>query len=209
MSLLTLLINLMHPWWIKSMNFFLLLLLNPKDTHDMNRRMWCHQPMEGNDIINSDVPRDSPTSEQHRAPESVPAERDTHRWTCDPTDTETLELNNICRILTAEAKMIITLVFSAAKNGFKSVISIFCCCVSVGNIHLAINCNNPEMWSDHHQSVWSHMKKQNKLRLNPEELCLKTLQETSCKAPEKLCWSAPRTKPALNTKMLTTNVDFI
>ncbi len=43
------------------------------------------------------------------------------------------------------------------------------------------------MWSDHHQSVWSHMKKQNKLRLNPEELCLKTLQETSCKAPEKLC----------------------
>ncbi len=26
------------------------------------------------------------------------------------------------------------------------------------------------------------MKKQNKLRLNPEELCLKTLQEISCKA---------------------------
>ncbi len=30
--------------------------------------------------------------------------------------------------------MITTLVFSAAKNGFKSVISIFCCSVSVGNI---------------------------------------------------------------------------
>ncbi len=35
-----------------------------------------------------------------------------------------------------EAKMIRTLVFSAAKNGFKSVISIFCCSVSVGNISL-------------------------------------------------------------------------
>ncbi len=32
--------------------------------------------------------------------------------------------------------MIKILVFSAAKNGFKSVISIFCWCVSVGNISL-------------------------------------------------------------------------
>ncbi len=40
-------------------------------------------------------------------------------------------------------KIIITLVFSEAKNGFKSVICIFCCSVSVGNIHLVINCNNP------------------------------------------------------------------
>ena len=37
---------------------------------------------------------------------------------------------------TAVAKMIRTLVFSSAKNGFKSVISIFCCSVSVGNISL-------------------------------------------------------------------------
>ncbi len=48
------------------------------------------------------------------------------------------------------AKMIRTLVFSPAKNGFKSVISIFCCSVSVGNITLhlqtlilSFNCNNP------------------------------------------------------------------
>ncbi len=37
---------------------------------------------------------------------------------------------------TAVARIITTLVFSAAKNGFKSVISIFCCSVSVGNISL-------------------------------------------------------------------------
>uniref|UniRef100_A0A8C1US79 Si:ch211-149l1.2 n=1 Tax=Cyprinus carpio TaxID=7962 RepID=A0A8C1US79_CYPCA len=39
-------------------------------------------------------------------------------------------------ITTVVAKMIRTLVFLAAKNGFKSVISIFCCSVSVGNISL-------------------------------------------------------------------------
>ncbi len=51
--------------------------------------------------------------------------------------------------------MIRTLVSSADKNAFKSVISIFCCSVSAGNIslcqtecftpniHFAINCNNP------------------------------------------------------------------
>ncbi len=49
------------------------------------------------------------------------------------------------------------------------------------------------------------MKKQNKLRLNPEELCLKTLQET-CKAPEKLCSRAPRTKGSLDT--LQQNIDI-
>ncbi len=43
---------------------------------------------------------------------------------------------------TVVAKMITTLVSSADKHGFKSVISIFCCSVSVGNIDLAINCNN-------------------------------------------------------------------
>ncbi len=37
---------------------------------------------------------------------------------------------------TVVAKIIRTLVFSPAKNGFKSVISIFCCSVSVGNISL-------------------------------------------------------------------------
>ncbi len=37
---------------------------------------------------------------------------------------------------TAVAKMIWTLVFSAAKSGFKSVIYIFCCSVSIGNISL-------------------------------------------------------------------------
>ncbi len=37
-------------------------------------------------------------------------------------------------IYTVVAKIIKTLVFSAAKNGFKSVISIFCCSVSEGNI---------------------------------------------------------------------------
>uniref|UniRef100_A0A8C1IJI9 DUF4592 domain-containing protein n=1 Tax=Cyprinus carpio TaxID=7962 RepID=A0A8C1IJI9_CYPCA len=39
-------------------------------------------------------------------------------------------------ITTVVAKMIRTLVFLAAKNGFKSVISIFCCSVSVGKISL-------------------------------------------------------------------------
>ncbi len=37
---------------------------------------------------------------------------------------------------TVVAKIISTLVFSPTKNGFKSVISIFCCSVSVGNISL-------------------------------------------------------------------------
>ncbi len=39
-------------------------------------------------------------------------------------------------LYTVVAKIITTLVFSAAKNGFKSVISIFCCSVSVENISL-------------------------------------------------------------------------
>ncbi len=39
-------------------------------------------------------------------------------------------------VLTVVDKIIKTLVFSAAKNGFKSVISIFCCNVSEGNISL-------------------------------------------------------------------------
>ncbi len=47
------------------------------------------------------------------------------------------------------------------------------------------------------------MKKENKLRLNPEELWQR-LQDASrdlpAKLPEKLCTSAPRTKAALNAK---------
>ncbi len=46
-------------------------------------------------------------------------------------------LQSMCKLLyTVVAKIIITLVFSAAKNGFKSVISVFYCSVSVGNISL-------------------------------------------------------------------------
>ncbi len=80
---------------------------------------------------------------------------------------------------TVVTKSIGTQVFSPAKNAFKSVISIFCCCVPVGNISLHfqtfINCNNPvRRLSDNSQcstqrsdllilqSVWSHMKKQSK-----------------------------------------------
>ncbi len=86
-------------------------------------------------------------------------------------------------IFTVEAKMIKTLVFSAAKSGFKSVISIFCCIVSVGNTCLQfqtliypltviiqlyvclITASAP-----HRDVIWSSsvchkdMKKQNKLR---------------------------------------------
>ncbi len=39
---------------------------------------------------------------------------------------------------TEVVNIIRTLVFSPAKNGFKSVISIFCCSVSVGNISLHV-----------------------------------------------------------------------
>ncbi len=46
--------------------------------------------------------------------------------------------------------------------------------------------------SDHHQSVWNEMKKQR--RTKPRRRRFK-------KAPEKLCSSAPRTNPALNTSL--------
>ncbi len=99
---------------------------------------------------------------------------------------------------TVVAKMIRTLVSSAAKNGFKSVISIFCCSVSVGNISLHFQTFilpliviiqwdfclkqpvlHTEIWSDHHQSVWSDMKKQrqNKSRRTVENNVFKMLQE--------------------------------
>ncbi len=51
-------------------------------------------------------------------------------------------------------------------------------------------------------------KKQNKLRLNPEEQRLQDASRNlSVKLPEKLCASAPRAKAAL--RMLTPNVDLI
>ncbi len=43
----------------------------------------------------------------------------------------------ICNVLKIQWWQIVrTIVFSPAKNGFKTVISIFCCSVSVGNISL-------------------------------------------------------------------------
>ncbi len=60
-----------------------------------------------------------------------------------------------------------------------------------------------------HTHTLTHTHTHTHTHTDPEELCLKTLQETSCKAPEKLCSRAPRTKPALNTKMLTTNDDLL
>ncbi len=72
-------------------------------------------------------------------------------------------------ILTVVAKIIRTLVFSPAKNGFKSVISIFCCSASVANISLHFQTfilplnviiqwdfclhkesDNSQIWSHHH-----------------------------------------------------------
>ncbi len=122
------------------------------------------------------------------------------------------QIYKYCPIITNHTSMerlfmMYTVVVKIIRTQFKSVIYIFCCTVSVGNISLHYIL--PLILLLISWSIWSDMKKQNKLRLNPEELCLKTLQETSCKAPEKLCSSAPRTKPALNTKMLTTNADFI
>ncbi len=82
------------------------------------------------------------------------------------------------------------------KNGFKSVLSIFCCSVSGGNISLhfqtfiwpLIVVNQWYFCASHRDVIWSSSvcleKKHNKLRLNPEELCLETLRETSCKDTE-------------------------
>ncbi len=104
--------------------------------------------------------------------------------------------------------------FSPAKNGFKSVIFIFCCSsVSVGNIslhfqniHFAINCNNPVRFallclhkeSDNSQcstqrsdliiislSGMTWRNRTNWDRLNPEELW-KCLQDASRNLPAKL-----------------------
>ncbi len=77
------------------------------------------------------------------------------------------------------------------KNGFKSVISIFCCGVSGGNISLhfqtfiwpLIVIIQWDFCASHRDVIWSSSvcleKKHNKLRLNPEELCLETIQYCS------------------------------
>ncbi len=121
------------------------------------------------------------------------------------------------------AKVIRTLVFSAAKNGFKSVISIFCWIVSVGNISLHFQtfilpliviiqwhfCLHNSQCSTQRSDLiiislsgvtWRN--RTNWDRLNPEELW-QCLQDASrnlpAKLPEKLCSSAPRAKSASNT----------
>ncbi len=53
-----------------------------------------------------------------------------------PSDRRELLCSRVKYTHTVVDKIIRALVFSPAKNGFKSVISIFCCCVSVGNIGL-------------------------------------------------------------------------
>ncbi len=53
------------------------------------------------------------------------------------------------------------------------------------------------------------MKKQNKLRLNPEELCLKTLQETSCKATELLKVLGTCVKMLWNEDAVKNNVNYV
>ncbi len=87
--------------------------------------------------------------------------------------------------------MIRTQVFSPAKNGFKSDISIFCCSVSVyiSNINFVINCNNQRDFclrkdSDNSQCSTQRsdlfMKKQNKLRQSKSRLKLwQCLQDAS------------------------------
>ncbi len=129
---------------------------------------------------------------------------------------------------TVVAKMIRTLVFSPAKKWFQSVISIFCCSVSVGNISLHFQtfilqliviiqwdfCLHKE--SDNSQcstqrsdliiislSGMTWRNRTNWDRLNPEELWQRlqdVSRELAAKLPEKLCSSAPRAKAALNAK---------
>ncbi len=81
--------------------------------------------------------------------------------------------NNNTYIYTVLCKSLRPLVFSPTKNGFKSVISIFCGSVSVGNISLHFQtlflslivtmqwdyCLHKESDnSHHHQSLWNDMK---------------------------------------------------
>ncbi len=141
-------------------------------------------------------------------------------------DNKGRERKNIGRvrdIYSVVAKMIRTLVCSPAKKCFKSIISIFCCSVSVGNISLyfqtlilpliviiqwdfCLTTASAPQRSDLIIISLSGMTWRNRTnwdRLNPEELCQR-LQDASrnlpAKLPEKLCSSAPRAKAALNTK---------
>ncbi len=105
--------------------------------------------------------------------------------------------------------------FQQLKNDFKSVISIFCCSVSVGNISLRFQTFILSLIVIIQRSdliiislsEWHEETEQTETK--SRRTVSQDASRTSCKAPEKLCSSAPRTKAALNTKMLTTNVDFI
>ncbi len=117
-------------------------------------------------------------------------------------------------VFTAVAKMIRTLVFSPAKNGLSRFCLSLAVCVSrkyqftFTNIHFSINCNNPvrflfaqrvwqqpKIWStqrsDHHQSVWNNMKKQNKLRQTKSRRTVTTsprcFKKPTCKAWKTIC----------------------
>ncbi len=108
---------------------------------------------------------------------------------------------------TVVAKIIRTVVFSAAKNGFKSVISMFCCSVSVGNISLHIQTFILPLFvriqwdfclatasAPHRDLIWSssvclewHEETTNWDRLNPEELW-ERLRDASRNLPAKLLY---------------------
>ncbi len=112
-----------------------------------------------------------------------------------------LKMFFVCKMLDYNLvnKMIRTLELSPAKNDFKSVISIFCFSVSVGNISFhfqtfifVINCNNPVIFvcstqrSDHHPvCLEGHEETINWDRINPEELWQR-LQDASRNLPAKL-----------------------
>ncbi len=90
--------------------------------------------------------------------------------------------------------MIRTLVFSPAKNGFKSVISIFCCSESVGNISLHFQTFilplivliqwdfcllYTEIWSSSVCLEWHEETEQTETDSIQKNCVSKTLQETS------------------------------
>ncbi len=62
----------------------------------------------------------------------------------------------------------------------------------------------PEIWFDHHQSVWNDMKKQKKLRWTKSRRTVaispRCFNKLTCKSTWKLCTSAPRAKNTLNAK---------
>ncbi len=114
------------------------------------------------------------------------------------------------------ARIIRTLVFSPAKNGFKSVISIFCCSVSVENISLhfqtfilpliviiqwdfvctrSLSTQRSDLIII--QSVWNDMKKQNKLRQTKS-------RRTVATSPR--CFKRPTCKDTILLKVLGTCV---